>query len=146
MIIVIIYYIGFSIVLKGKREGKTQQWLEGFEDQPWQNYNFRFHCSSLLEEPLWCSVWEAGKHFGALQTSLWSITVLCYWFKWWSTGDVVPVTVTQRSTGYCKSVPGVNICAEEAIYTGHTCHFCLAYSFMSSNNENEYTQKWNLYT
>jgi hypothetical protein len=34
MIIVIIYYIGFSIVLKGKREGKTQQWLEGFEDQP----------------------------------------------------------------------------------------------------------------
>lgn len=53
---------------------------------------------------------------------------------------MAPVTVNQRSPGYCKSVPGDNICAEvmcpgQNCLTRTLCHFSWTHNTTSSSNE-----------
>lgn len=82
--------------------------------------------------------------------SLGSIAVWCSWLTWWSADEVAPVTVNQRSHGYCKSVPGDNICAEvmcpgQNRLTRTLCRFSWTLNPTSSNNEGACMQERDVY-
>lgn len=63
---------------------------------------------------------------------------------------MAPVTVNQ-SPGYCKSVPGDNICAEvmgpgQSCLIRVHCHFSWTHNTTSSNSEGAWMQERIVYT